>query len=177
MEPARLSFRGYGAASGHSYVKRGYRMKYVGLSFMIIALVLIASACSSAPSSPSTSSSTSRSSPPASAIAVASGGQTFGQLANAGKTLFANRCSKCHGDNGQGVTAPAIIGSSAHLDKYNTAQGLLNFINTSMPFDAPGSLSSQDYLNLLGFLLVQNSYVSSNAAFNSNQLGNIQLKK
>ncbi len=151
---------------------------------LIIAMVFAVSACSSAPPASSTAPSTSTSAPPssssspsASASATAAGGQTYGQFANAGKTVFTNKCAKCHGDNGQGVTGPAVIGSNAHLDKYNTAQGLLSFISTSMPFDAPGSLSSQDYLNVLGFLLVQNNYVSANTAFDQNQLNNIQLKK
>jgi len=45
-----------------------------------------------------------------------------------------------------------------------------------MPFDAPGSLSSQDYLNLLAFLMVQNGYLSATAAYDSNAILNIQLK-
>ena len=45
-----------------------------------------------------------------------------------------------------------------------------------MPFDAPGSLSSQDYLNLLAFLMVQNGYVTAAAAYDSNAILNIQLK-
>lgn len=159
-------------------------MRYLWLVFIIIVLLLATGACSSAPSTPSTVPPQSSSSPPSSssspatsASSTATGGQTYGQFANAGKTVYANKCAKCHGDNGQGVTGPAVIGSNAHLDKYNTAQGLLSFINTSMPFDAPGSLSSQDYLNVLGFLLVQNNYVSANTAFDQNQLNNIQLKK
>jgi mono/diheme cytochrome c family protein len=152
-------------------------MRYPGIISIIVVLLLLSSACSSAPSTPSAPPSSS--SPPSkvSPTSTTAGGQTFGQLANTGKTVFSNKCSKCHGDNGQGVTAPAIIGSNASLSKYNTAQGLLNFIDTAMPFNAPGSLSSQDYMNLLGFLLVQNDYVTANTAFDPNQLGNIQLKK
>ncbi len=142
-------------------------MWHIGLISLALALVMMLGACSA--SSPPANSSTT--------TPAKSDTKTFGQAANEGKTVFANRCSKCHGDSGQGITAPAVIGSSANLGKYNTAQGLLNFIDVSMPFDAPGSLSSQDYLNVLSFLLVQNNYVDAGTALDQNQLGNIQLKK
>ncbi len=129
-------------------------MRYLTLMLIIVALVV--SACSK--------------SPPATAT------QTFGQLADAGRSVFASRCAQCHGDNGQGLNAPAVIGSNANLGKYNTAQGLLDYIDVTMPFNAPGSLSSQEYSNVLGFLLVQNNYVSASTAFDSNQLKNILLK-
>ena len=103
--------------------------------------------------------------------------QTVGQLAAAGQTVFAASCAKCHGAQGQGVTAPAIIGANAHLDKYGTAQTLLSFISSSMPLDAPGSLAQQQYRQLLSFLLINNNYMQSSASFDPNQLGNIQLKK
>ncbi len=102
---------------------------------------------------------------------------TAGQLEEAGKTVYANSCAKCHGDKGQGVTAPSIIGTAASLDKYNTAQGLLNFISTVMPADAPGTLSQQAYLQVLSYLLVENKYISPETIIDSNLLDKITLKK
>jgi hypothetical protein len=102
---------------------------------------------------------------------------TFGNYADAGKTLFLAHCAKCHGNNGQGGVGPTLIGSGANLAKYNTSQGLLSFFSTTMPFDAPGSLSSSDYQHLLVFLLVQNNYLSASAQFDPNVLASVQLKK
>jgi mono/diheme cytochrome c family protein len=102
---------------------------------------------------------------------------TAGQLAESGKTTFANRCARCHGDNGQGATAPAVIGPDAALGKYNTAQGLLDFVDTTMPMNAPGSLSRQEYLQVLCFLLVQNQFVPADTVFDPNSLGSLSLKK
>jgi len=45
-----------------------------------------------------------------------------------------------------------------------------------MPLEAPGSLSHQDYLDLLCYLLVQNNYVSADTIFNESELSNITLK-
>jgi mono/diheme cytochrome c family protein len=101
---------------------------------------------------------------------------TAGQLAEAGQTVFATHCARCHGDKGQGITGPTLIGSSNTLDKYGTAQGLLNFIDTSMPLNAPGSLSQQDYLEVVSYLLVQNNFVSSGTALDAGSLNSVTLK-
>jgi mono/diheme cytochrome c family protein len=150
-------------------------MKSIVTAFLVLfALAFLASCSSSAAPSSSSQPGASSSSPVAST--TSSDSSTYGQFAGAGATVFAAHCAKCHGDNGQGVTAPTLIGSGAQLGKYSNSQGLLNFYKLAMPFDAPGSLSSQDYLNILAFLMVQNGYVSSTASYDSNALLNIQLK-
>jgi polar amino acid transport system substrate-binding protein len=103
-------------------------------------------------------------------------GITFGSAAQLGKTVYTNACSICHGINGEGKTAPAVIGASASLSKYGTAKGLLDFVSTTMPAKAPGSLSHPDYLNILSYLLVQNNAADPAAAFNESGLASVQLK-
>ena len=73
---------------------------------------------------------------------------TVGQLAEQGKTVLANY-GQCHGDSGQGLRAPAIIGPNAQLAKYNNAKELLGYISSTMPADKPGSLTQQQYLQVL----------------------------
>jgi adhesin HecA-like repeat protein len=46
-----------------------------------------------------------------------------------------------------------------------------------MPFEAPGSLSSQQYLDVTAYLLLQNGLVSSGQAMDSASLGGIPLTK
>lgn len=104
-------------------------------------------------------------------------GPTAEQLASAGKTVYTSRCAGCHGDSGQGVRAPAIIGTGASLGKYNTAQGLLNFVSTVMPANNPGSLSQQDNLDVVTYLLVQNNFVSTGAVLETSHLDSIRLNK
>jgi polar amino acid transport system substrate-binding protein len=103
-------------------------------------------------------------------------GTTLGQLSQQGATVFSTNCAACHGNNGEGKIGPAVIGPSASLAKYNTAQGLLSFVALTMPRNAPGSLSHQDYLNTVAYLLVQNNEAPANTPFNESQLGNIPLK-
>ena len=108
---------------------------------------------------------------------------TFQQLASTGSTVFANSCAVCHGTNGQGGVGPALWGPNATLGKYagttlfnNNAQAMLNFISTNMPLSAPGSLTHQQYIDLLCYILIQDNQVSSSNTFNENQLANITLR-
>ena len=93
-----------------------------------------------------------------------------------GQAVFSSSRARCHGANGQGVTGPAVIGPNANLVKYSTAKGLLDFISTAMPLNAPASLPHPDYLNLLCYLLVQNNYASPTTPFSESGLSGIQLK-
>lgn len=143
-------------------MKSMFKSRFLLSCLMVLAIIVAAGACTS------TAGPTTPTGPPA---------VTAGQVANSGATVFANRCAKCHGDKGQGLTASAIMGSNANLQKYTTAQGLLNFIDTAMPFDAPGSLSSQQYQEVLAYLLVQNNFVSPGTAWDPDKLSDIALKK
>ena len=98
-------------------------------------------------------------------------------MATVGKAVFSGKCAGCHGDQGQGRTAPAVIGTGANLAKYNTGKGLYDFVNASMPMNAPGSLSSQDYLGVTSYLLVQNNYVRGETPISNGLLDAIRLTK
>ncbi len=108
---------------------------------------------------------------------------TFQQLASAGKTDYANSCAVCHGANGEGGVGPALWGPKATLGTFagttlfqSNAQAMLNFISKNMPLSAPGSLTHQQYIDLLCYILVQDAQVSLSTMFVESQLGNITLK-
>jgi S-disulfanyl-L-cysteine oxidoreductase SoxD len=109
-------------------------------------------------------------------LSPTTGGVTYGSMAQQGQQVFMTNCTGCHGAHGEGITAPAIIGAGANLGKYNTAAALFSFVSTAMPLNAPGSLSRQDYLNVLCYLLVQNNYAFPTTKFNEADLNGIQLK-
>lgn len=141
---------------------------------VILAMTLVSGACSAskptptpAPTAPSTSAPV-PSPTPAPAL-------TAGQLAEQGKTVLATK-GGCHGEGGQGLRAPAIIGSNAQLAKYNNAKQLLDYIKSTMPANAPGSLTQQEYLQVLCFMLLQNKFVTAETAIDPSQLERIALK-
>jgi mono/diheme cytochrome c family protein len=102
---------------------------------------------------------------------------TAGQLANAGQAVFAQNCAACHGDQGQGLIGPALIGPSAVLTPYATGRGLYDFVSTNMPQSAPGSLTDEQYLQVVSYVLVRNSLVPTDASLSTADLANVQLRR
>jgi polar amino acid transport system substrate-binding protein len=92
-------------------------------------------------------------SPPSSA---AGGAASFTSAqAAAGAKTYAAKCAQCHGAKLEGVSAPALKGSSLQSTGQNTGQ-LFKFITEQMPAGNPGSLSKQEYVNLIAFILKEN---------------------
>jgi mono/diheme cytochrome c family protein len=89
--------------------------------------------------------------------------------------------SGCHGarpyENGFTLpkTVPVLIGAGA-LQRFNTAQNMYAFMRASMPFNAPGSLSDEQYLELTAFLLEQNQFTAQGARLDAAALQHIALQ-
>lgn len=73
----------------------------------------------------------------------------------AGRALFAAKCARCHGPDGQGsAAAPPVWGPQsfnigAGMARYRTAAA---FILANMPFDQPGTLTPREALDVAGFV-------------------------
>lgn len=106
----------------------------------------------------------------------ARGEPTAGQLATAGQGVFSQKCASCHGDQGQGLIGPALIGSSAALTPYATGRGLYDFVSTNMPQNAPGSLSPDEYLQVVSFILVRNAFVDPQVPLSQDKLAGVQVR-
>ena len=89
--------------------------------------------------------------------------------------------SGCHGgrpyENGFTLPkqVPALIGPET-LGHFNTAQEVYNFIHRAMPFDAPGSLSEEQYLQVLAFILESNQIIPTGSRLDSASLAKIALR-
>lgn len=84
-----------------------------------------------------------------------------------GKQLYVAKCAKCHGDAGQGTEkGPVVVGkdafpleprSGAKRDvAFHTAADVFGWAVKHMPGDAPGSLSTDEYLAIFAFDLTAN---------------------
>lgn len=88
----------------------------------------------------------------------------------AGLAVYAKSCQGCHGDKLQGVRGPTVLGA-AFLKKYVTVGALHTKVAKTMPKNAPASLSEQQYLDVVAYLLAQNRVAGGTGA-----LGKADLK-
>ena len=83
------------------------------------------------------------------------------QQARRGEDVYRSACALCHQDDLRGGTdddsGPALLGAR-FLGKWwdGTLLDLFEKVRTTMPADAPGSLSPADYADVLSFILEQN---------------------
>lgn len=99
---------------------------------------------------------------PASAqgITTAQGAYTEAQAAR-GLTLFRQNCVRCHGPNldGDGFFIPAIGGRDfANYWKGRPVADVFAFVNEFMPFDMPGALDPQTYVDVIAYILQFTGY-------------------
>src|SRR5580700_3179475 len=70
----------------------------------------------------------------------------------AGKDIYANRCQRCHGANGQGGDSLPLVGGAGSLSGpkplktvtsyWPYATTVFDYVRRAMPFDNPGTLSN-----------------------------------
>ena len=77
-----------------------------------------------------------------------------------------NSCAACHGQQLEGVAAPALKGPAfgeMATAQALTADALLDVIANTMPQSDPGSLKPDDYNAVTAYILQQNGYPSGSA--------------
>ena len=84
-----------------------------------------------------------------------------GAQAASGAALYASKCSLCHGAQLEGGAGPPLsgpnmttLGTKTHL----TVGDMFGYITTNMPMNAPASLSHDQYVAVLAYILKQNGY-------------------
>ena len=92
-----------------------------------------------------------------------------------GGMVFANVCAKCHGQQGQGDQAPRLIGTPNGLAEYKTVQGLFDYVSSQMPNDTPGSLKSEEYWDVLAYILDANKILPADTVLGPDNAANVNL--
>jgi mono/diheme cytochrome c family protein len=79
--------------------------------------------------------------------------------ADDGLSQYSANCAKCHGDNLQGRSGPALTGKHFATEKSAYTVGdVFHIVAQNMPAAQPGSLAHDDYVQIMAFLLQQNGY-------------------
>jgi len=95
--------------------------------------------------------------PAAAAAAGASSGVFTVEQAERGAEVFAARCSGCHGGALEGGFGPRLAPLGSHW-RGQTLGSLFRFVSGNMPYDSPGSLAIDEYLDVVSFVLQRNGY-------------------
>lgn len=135
------------------------------MRILSLAVILFAAACGASQSSDTTPAAPEPAAEPAPSEPAAPP-VSAADAAERGATLYGAKCASCHGDAGQGAKAPAVVGKDAlPLDprsgskrpgQFKTALDVFNYVKTSMPGDAPGSLTDDEYRAIIAFDLKAN---------------------
>jgi S-disulfanyl-L-cysteine oxidoreductase SoxD len=112
---------------------------------------------------------------PAAAAANTTVPATFEEQVALGGELYGQKCAECHGASGEGAKAPRVVGlkeGALPLDppadrqhrkqQFKTVGDVAQFVVSTMPPDAPGSLTEEQYLAILAFDLKANGITLPN---------------
>jgi S-disulfanyl-L-cysteine oxidoreductase SoxD len=102
-----------------------------------------------------------------------------------GAPIFAEKCSGCHGENGKGGEANALI-SDRELIGINAAQKTIrnfwpysttvfDFIRRAMPFQMPHSLTDDEVYALTAYILAGNKLISPNDTMDAQTLPKVKM--
>jgi len=119
-------------------------------------------------------------------LSVAAAFAYTSEQAASGKMLYGKYCAACHGANGEGGTVPQQFGKVAgtkvppvagpgYLPKMKTAYEAYEFAKKNMPGDKPGSLKSEEYLNIISFALQANGINPDGKALTAKSAKKIKL--
>lgn len=85
--------------------------------------------------------------------------------AGEGKELYASKCAFCHAPDLTGRAGPALKGKffAAPSHKYKVSD-IFAIVSRNMPATQPGSLSQDEYVRIMAYILQQNGYPAGDTA-------------
>lgn len=78
-----------------------------------------------------------------------------------GAKQFAQSCAQCHGTELEGGAGPALTGANFKTlsQKVGAKVGdIFGYMTTNMPMNAPASLSHDQYVDIMAYILSKNGY-------------------
>jgi cytochrome c len=102
-----------------------------------------------------------------------------------GKAVYEAKCAMCHGANGANGPAPRLSGGQGSLAGKNPimtvgsfwpyATTLYDYINRSMPFDRPQTLTPEEVYAVTAFTLNMNGIVGADTVLDAQALAKIEM--
>lgn len=109
--------------------------------------------------------------------------------AKLGAGIYAQQCLSCHGEGGRGGSGGQLTGNIlpkevwTRSDRPNKNIGqywpyattLFDYIRRAMPYQAPGSLSSEEVYSLTAYLLAEQKLIADDLILNQKTLPLVQM--
>ena len=115
-----------------------------------------------------------------------------------GEAIYLRLCASCHGREGEGATAAALVGAESESTppfgpRYEAWRGdgpdipytvgnywpyattLFDYINRAMPSSAPGSLAADQVYGLVAWLLAKNELIAYDAVMSAETLAAVEM--
>jgi S-disulfanyl-L-cysteine oxidoreductase SoxD len=102
-----------------------------------------------------------------------------------GAVIYAEKCAACHGDNGKGGPAAALVSDSQIAGISATQKTIKNFwpyattifdfIRRAMPFQMPRSLTDTEVYALTAYILAENKLIGANEMMNAQTLPKVKM--
>jgi cytochrome c len=101
-----------------------------------------------------------------------------------GASVYATPCAACHGATGEGGLAARLVGGAPPTAMGTTktianhwpyASTVFDTIRRSMPFQAPRSLSNDDYYAVVAWILAQNGIIDDDAVMSAETLPAVRM--
>jgi mono/diheme cytochrome c family protein len=103
----------------------------------------------------------------------------------AGRAVFANRCSKCHGEKGEGAVGPPLVGGQGTLATakplktvgsfWPYATTVWDYTNRAMPFDQPGLLKPAEVYAVVAYVLNLNGIIGADQVMDAKTLPKVKM--
>jgi cytochrome c len=102
-----------------------------------------------------------------------------------GAVIYADKCASCHGDNGKGGLAAALV-SDREIAGISAAQKtiknfwpysttIFDFIRRAMPFQMPRSLTDDEVYALTAYILAENKLIGASDMMNAQTLPKVKM--
>jgi cytochrome c len=108
-----------------------------------------------------------------------------GGTAARGKSVFADNCAGCHGDNGVGGIKDRLVGGRGTLASdmpvktvgsfWPYATTLFDYVHRAMPYQEPGSLSIDDTYAVIAYILSLNEIIPADGKLDKDNLPKVKM--
>lgn len=105
--------------------------------------------------------------------------------AKEGKAIFAEKCSYCHGTEGQGTPADRLVGGQGTLTTdapvktvgsyWPYATTIFDFVRRAMPLNQPQTLTNDEIYAVSAFILSANGIIKPNEVMNAKTLPKVKM--